>query len=110
MTTPSDLDLQLALAAELPEKITFVSGKLWWTWKIGETAGCESEIRDTEWDAIVRIVEQKYLPLHLEVYMNFSRNLANIVSGSESALMDAIHATWQQRAAALFVTLGRKVG
>jgi hypothetical protein len=113
MTTPTDLQLKLALAKELPELIQpihqdcegYESDKdiIGFQWRDADGA-----ITDREWNWVVREVIKKLGPSKLntcsQAYMEFVGQLG-VLTGQESNIMS----TWQQRAIAYFKTIGKEI-
>lgn len=109
MTTPSDLQLQLALAKMLPEKIRVREYKCKCDWCIenypdGSTDFYweESRIKDTEWLHICWLVEQT---LNDTIHEKFRAHLSILTSNPFPSSKDKYRhyttASWQQRAQAL---------
>lgn len=104
----TDLELQLWLAARLPERLQVfqtADKSVWWIYPYGT-----GPVKDTEWEHIVWLIERGLTP---EQKTKYYWTLAAFLLGKEVPLnctFVLINASWQQRARALTATLGETKG
>lgn len=120
----TDLELQLWLAARLPEQLQVfqtADKSVWWIYPYGT-----GPVKDTEWDYIVRRIEQglsdycgengEHDSQREQFALALLRQVAtwpdNFHWGSQcdADFYKVANASWQQRARALTATLGEKKG
>lgn len=109
-TNPTDLQLQLALAKELPELIyleleskvyppTLDNRQWYFYWK---DTPAKQDITPREWGWIVRECERKFSMEQLRDYCHHLGRLG--MNGYQ-----CVTAAWQQRAIAYFRTIGKEI-
>ena len=106
----TDIELKKFLAERLPEKIALVvreeqqQQQLYYAW-VDSNGDCPEdwfEVRDTEWEHIGRLVEEKLTSKYLMYYEVAIQNLYNISCFKGSFAMFCLTASWQFRATALY--------
>lgn len=120
MSTPTDEQLKLALAAELPDLIETHSTDLpefhcvWFTWRGDFDMGMEVGVSDREWPWVMSEVEKKLLT-HPDITRLGETKCAQHWYASEVAKwtgfypFSAINASWQVRARSYFATIGKDI-
>lgn len=117
MNMPTDQQLKLALARELPELVSLYSpdGEAWWLNNGSKTY----KVTNREWDWIVRECEKKlrinpgtWQPGGIGHYITTLAILVGDCKSGETSLnecLNTVTANWQQRAIAYFKTMGKKI-
>jgi len=101
----TDLELQLALAKELPEEIIINNGgQFYWRARNSETC-IRPLVTPREWDWIVRECEKKLDESQWHVY---DENVCELYITGVTQIFMLLHAPWQTRAIAYFKTIGKE--